>query len=983
MEQSNNSIIQFKYKYKGSIYDEVGVVGNLDILKNWNNHDPVKLSYSEEEKLFISPQLYLSKNKKFEYKYVFKIGNNEVWEDLPYNSNRTGIINDEPYLNFIDEQGDPNTKIERGEQKNSENDSDGESSGNENESNQKSENGDNLKILDYDFDDDSKVANDKEQKHEKSETENDIQKEENNKEKIPQQLKDLISNNNVIMCSFDIPFDIVKENGKFIFQLTNSPIYHYLYRLVEKYKDIKWFGSLRDNNYTKEEREEIIKLLKEKNIYVFNVDLEIYKNTKNLFFGIIEPLCHYITLDEKDMDNYIQFTDLWEDYKKYIDSVCESINPYISSTKKNLIFLHDYYFYLFPTKFQEKLNHEKETKKKISIGLYHHIPFPSYEIFKRIPAREEIVESLLKCQILGFHTFDDSRNFLKTSKRLLGANFVSTLNGDLAVNYLENTSLILVKNTTPDIDLITEYQNDEKFKKKYKSIIEKYKGKTIFVTMDYLIFPVTIMNKLVAYERFLNNSPNREQYVLILVNRSSYGEEGKEEDLIKIKNIVKGIQREFGENSVKVEDQKIEYPERLALLASANCFLRTTKQESFSLSVYEYLILKKYMKKEKESVIIISALSGVNTSLANTIKVNPFDYNSLCGGFNSAIQQLMQNAKDGRSDKDFIHAEKSSFIGWFYSFLQDLSQIKLTNADTFYLGVNDDFKFELKEVNENFNYLKDDDIVKYYNESSERLIFLDYEGTLPSEETGQAKVDRFFKNRKPNEETIKILSELTKDEKNNIYIVAGKDWEKLNEWFGKVPNLNLAAEHGSLFKSSQSNEYKDIGEKLDTQWVESCKSIIEPYVTRCEGSYLEKKIYSAVWQYSECDQELGKEFASVITSELKILLKNRFDVKIVNGKGFVEAKPLCNHKGHFVSYIIKEKIRQKKIPDFIMCIGDDAGDEKMFQFLKKKGNVIKSFNKNQNTKLISITVGKKPSEAEFYLNNPSEVKDLLLKLINK
>ena len=42
-----------------------------------------------------------------------------------------------------------------------------------------------------------------------------------------------------------------------------------------------------------------------------------------------------------------------------------------------------------------------------------------------------------------------------------------------------------------------------------------------------------------------------------------------------------------------------------------------------------------------------------------------------------------------------------------------------------------------------------------------------------------------------------------------------------------------------------------------------------------------------VWQYSECDQELGKAFASVITSELQVALKNK-DVKILNGKGFVE-----------------------------------------------------------------------------------------------
>ena len=82
-----------------------------------------------------------------------------------------------------------------------------------------------------------------------------------------------------------------------------------------------------------------------------------------------------------------------------------------------------------------------------------------------------------------------------------------------------------------------------------------------------------------------------------------------------------------------------------------------------------------------------------------------------------------------------------------------------------------------------------------------------------------------------------------------------------------------------------------------------------------------------------------------------------------------------------MSYIIKEKIRQKKAPDFILCIGDDAGDEKMFNYLNKKRSEILKF--NQNVNIITITVGKKPSEAEYYVNSPKEVRDLINKFTLK
>ena len=448
-----------------------------------------------------------------------------------------------------------------------------------------------------------------------------------------------------------------------------------------------------------------------------------------------------------------------------------------------------------------------------------------------------------------------------------------------------------------------------------------------------------------------------------------------------INRLTEEIKNEFNKDVIEIETGKLQYVERLALFASANAYVRTTKQESYSLSVYEYLILRKLLGKESESVCVISELSGVNTSLANTIKVNPFDYNSLKNGFSDAFQKL--GTKD-YSTKDFIHVEKSSFKNWFYSFLKDIKNIKLSDDNTYYLGVDDTFNFKLKKINSKFNYANVDLITKYYGQSFKRLIFLDYEGTLPSEDTGQVKIDKLFKDRKPSEEILNLLTDLTNDKKNSVFIVAGKGKTQLEEWFGSINNLGLSAEHGFLFKANSKDEWKYIVNTLDTKWRNTCINIIEPYTQRCEGSFLEIKEFSVVWQYSECDQELGKAFASVITSELQVALKNK-DVKILNGKGFVEVIALGINKGYFVSYIIKEKIKErikeKKAPDFILCIGDDASDEKMFRYLKSKEKEIKSF--NPKVKLISITVGKKPSEADYYVNNVKDVQELINKLTLK
>ena len=111
MEDNKKCIVQFKYKYNGSKYDDVGVVGNLNELNNWNINNPVNLSY-EKDGFFVSSKIPLSHNTHFEYKYVFFRNNEHVWENLPYNKNRSVEIKNETTLILIDKEGDAHTIIE-------------------------------------------------------------------------------------------------------------------------------------------------------------------------------------------------------------------------------------------------------------------------------------------------------------------------------------------------------------------------------------------------------------------------------------------------------------------------------------------------------------------------------------------------------------------------------------------------------------------------------------------------------------------------------------------------------------------------------------------------------------------------------------------------------------------------------------------------------------------------------------------------------
>ena len=1001
MGENEFCYVQFKYECLIAEGEEVRIVGNKEELGNWDFNQAEKLSISNINVWKSRENIEIPINTTVEYKYViFKNDKFERWEELPNNENRKVFIENKFKVLVIDKQGDSNSKIQevktrrknttptpallKGKLLPS--------------NNQLSKETESPYYKRASINQEEIISDDEEEinvkfnnlNYESSEDEEEIHRKNTIKSSKTIEIND---SDDIIILSFYVPFNPVKKNdGSYYLRLSSDPFYHTLFRLVEGKKNIKWFGMLKNINFLNEEQQKtLIDELKEKNIYVMNIPKEIYDDIKIFFEEILEPLFHYISISPNSINHFSHFDLYWESFKKYSECVCDIIQNYLKNN--TLIYLNDYHFFLLPSYLYSKCATMNQTIfQHLSIGLFMHTPFPSHEIFKKIPFREEIIKSLLNCSVIGFHTFDYSRNFLKSSKRLLSVDYESTISGDLAVNYYGRTAMIRVKNATPEISLIKEDFETEEFKKLYEGIKNKYKDKTIYASLDHMKFLASIKNKLEGYRKFLYDmGENAKKNVYLQYIRYSTDDsdkdgnlkldESQKEILEKINNLAKEIKETFGEDTIELVQRKVSYIERLALFASANCFIRTSKQESFSLGIYEFLILKDLLKDTNKVSYIISELSGVNTSLGGTIKINPFDYNSIYNGFIQADQNMYgeRDEKDYiSSQKDFEHVKKSSFKNWLFKFLKDIKNTKLSDENTYYLGVGEGLNFKLMKIHSNFVQFNIEKIIPIYNESNHRLIFLDYEGTLPSSSIDKNNDDLISKGNQPTEEILNLLSDLTKDKRNQIYIITGRGTHLVNKWFGKIKDLYLAAEHGFVYKMNSgkgNDKWKRMIKHYNNGWINACHEIMNPYIERCEGSFIEIKESSIVWQYSDCDQELGKSFASVITNELECSVK-KLNLKIVNGKGYVEVIARGVNKAYFISHIIKDYLNKEIVPDFIMCIGDDTSDEKMFSYLKNKKKIIKD-EYSKNLKVITCTVGKKPSSAHYYVNNPKEVRNII------
>ena len=119
----------------------------------------------------------------------------------------------------------------------------------------------------------------------------------------------------------------------------------------------------------------------------------------------IWPLFHYFT----------QFADFnqadWEIYKavnqKFADKAVETLED------GDAVWVHDYQLLLVPDMIKSK-------KPNVTVGFFLHIPFPSYEVFRMLPWRKEIIKGMLGADLIGFHTYDYERHFFSCVRRLFG-----------------------------------------------------------------------------------------------------------------------------------------------------------------------------------------------------------------------------------------------------------------------------------------------------------------------------------------------------------------------------------------------------------------------------------------------------------------------------------------------------------------------------------------------------------------------------------
>lgn len=731
----------------------------------------------------------------------------------------------------------------------------------------------------------------------------------------------------LIIASNRLPVKISEVDGEFTVEPSAGGLATGL-KSYHKQNDSVWIGWPGiDVTETKKKKEVEVLLAKEQCIPVY-LDSELIENFYDGFSNTtLWPLFHYFT-------EYATFKEIyWDAYKKVNEMFAESILK--NAKEGDTIWVHDYQLLLVSDLIRKQ-------RPDIKIGFFLHIPFPSYEIIRILPWREEILNGMLGADLIGFHTYDYARHFISSVKRLLGHDIdFNTISIDgrhvyvdvfpMGIDYEKFKSKALEVQSKPIQERSKLHQDIDRF-------LMNVPDRKLILSIDRLDYTKGIPERIKAFKRFLTDHPEfREKVSLFMLTVPSRTDVEQYQNLkSEIEELVGSVNGEFGTlgwNPIIYFYRSLPFDNLIELYSSADIALLTPLRDGMNLVAKEFVATQAGHK----GVLILSEMAGAAKELGEALSVNPSNIKDVSDAIYKALtmepelQMSAMKTMQKRIERYDVHRWASDFMS---------SLVKTTQIQ----AMNQARKVSSKNIEE---------FLAKYNKAKNRLLFLDYDGTL----------QKFFSlpgDAKPDKELLELLKKSHEIPNTDLVIISGRDKGTLNEWFGDQ-GFSLIAEHGAWIKD-KDGDWKERTQTRST-WKESIRPVLESYVDRTPGSLIEEKTHSLVWHYRRSDLELGVLRALELSTDLSNLILNK-DLEILEGSKVIEIKVAGINKGKAaLDYL------QDSNYDFIMAMGDDWTDEYLFKELPEGS--------------ITIKVGTDRSEAKYYVNNYKEVRNLISKLLTK
>ena len=631
----------------------------------------------------------------------------------------------------------------------------------------------------------------------------------------------------------------------------------------------------------------------------------------------IWPLFHYF-LSRMRFD-----PGAWEAYikanRRFMEAVARRARP------GDLIWVHDYQLMLLPRMLREAL-------PEAQIGFFLHIPFPSTDVFAVLPRREEILEGLLGADLVAFHTHNYLQHFRDALLRLLGI--------ESRINEVETGGRMVRLEALPIGIAPDEFagaaRDDAEVHRRVGELRRQFAGQRVLLAVDRLDYTKGIPERLRTFRRLLETESEwRGKIVLIQIAVPSREGIGTYQDLrSEVNQLVGEINGKLGTadwTPVVYINRSLERSELLALYSVADIGWVTPLRDGMNLVAKEYCACK----AEGNGVLVLSEFAGAAAEMGEAFLVNPIDEERTAEVIDRALR-LDDEERRERMRPLHERVVHNDVFAWGDRFLAALQQAGGARAR---LGELEPRSLDVREA------------VAAYRNARRRILMLDYDGTLvpftadPRRAVPPARAPRHSP--PPGCRSRQLHGgDLRTPRRRPRTLVRRHPGPRARRRTRRVSATVMASGRGRT------------PPRRAAEWKRDVRPVLDHFVDRTPGSFVEEKQFALVWHYRLAEPEFGEWLANELVAMLENLLAQT-ELRAYRGRKVVEVKPLWVTKGS-----VPERL-QPIWPgaDYLFAIGDDRTDEDLFASLPESA--------------WTVHVGPGETRARFTLPDVAAVRNLL------
>jgi glucosylglycerol-phosphate synthase len=319
-----------------------------------------------------------------------------------------------------------------------------------------------------------------------------------------------------------------------------------------------------------------------------------------------------------------------------------------------VVWVHDYNLWLVP-------GYLRKLRPDLCIAFYHHTPFPSADVFNVLPWRKEIVESLIECDVVGFHIPRYAANFVQVARSLMDV----TVERREAVNpryVTDGTALtersvptilshegrtiqVSVAPVGVDLDFIKERASSTDTFKLSQSVREELGGSRLILSVGRTDYTKGGVQQLESFERVLEANPQlrgevRLMHVSVSANRNMSAYEAIQSEIEQTAGRINGRFGTFEWQPIALISRAVPFESLIAYYQAADIAWITPLADGMNLVAKEFIA----SRLDGDGVLVLSEFAGAAVELHSAVITNPFSHRSM----DTAILEALAMPEDER-----------------------------------------------------------------------------------------------------------------------------------------------------------------------------------------------------------------------------------------------------------------------------------------------------------------------------------------------